>query len=65
MRGDRGTTQVAASAGISPETLRRIGTGRAPAPAFFTVTARTRTPGLSTVAPVGRCAPVAPPAAAP
>lgn len=38
---------VAASAGISAETLRKIETGRAPTPAFFTVAALARALGLS------------------
>ncbi|MGW7284045.1 helix-turn-helix domain-containing protein [Streptomyces sp. NPDC054847] len=38
-RGDRSMVEVAATAGISPETLRKIETGRAPTPAFFTVAA--------------------------
>jgi transcriptional regulator with XRE-family HTH domain len=32
-------TDVAAAAGVSAETLRKIETGRAPTPAFFTVAA--------------------------
>lgn len=31
--------EVAAAAGVSAETLRKIETGRVPTPAFFTVTA--------------------------
>ncbi|MGW1895093.1 helix-turn-helix domain-containing protein [Streptomyces sp. NPDC002004] len=38
-RGDRSMTEVAAAAGVSAETLRKIETGRAPTPAFFTVAA--------------------------
>ncbi|MGA6163044.1 helix-turn-helix domain-containing protein [Amycolatopsis magusensis] len=38
-RGDRSMVEVAAEAGISVETLRKIETGRIPTPAFFTVTA--------------------------
>ncbi|MFC6080842.1 helix-turn-helix domain-containing protein [Sphaerisporangium aureirubrum] len=38
-RGDRSMVDVAASAGVSAETLRKIETGRAPTPAFFTVAA--------------------------
>ncbi|CAA9391434.1 MAG: putative DNa-binding protein [uncultured Pseudonocardia sp.] len=38
-RGDRSPVDVAAAAGISPETLRKIETGRIPTPAFFTVAA--------------------------
>lgn len=33
-RGDRGLFEVALAAGISPETLRKIETGRLPAPSF-------------------------------
>ena len=36
-RGDRGLVEVALAAGISPETLRKIESGRLPAPAFGTV----------------------------
>ncbi|OCB51158.1 transcriptional regulator [Mycobacterium vulneris] len=36
-RGDRSLDEVAAHAGISPETLRKIETGRLPSPAFGTV----------------------------
>ena len=38
-RGDRSLIEVAAAAGISAETLRKIETGRIPTPAFFTVAA--------------------------
>jgi transcriptional regulator with XRE-family HTH domain len=38
-RGDRSMVEVATAAGVSAETLRKIETGRAPTPAFFTVTA--------------------------
>ncbi|MFI9246062.1 helix-turn-helix domain-containing protein [Streptomyces sp. NPDC053086] len=38
-RGDRSIADVAAEAGVSAETLRKIETGRAPTPAFFTVAA--------------------------
>jgi transcriptional regulator with XRE-family HTH domain len=38
-RGDRSMVQIAAAAGLSAETLRKIETGRAPTPAFFTVAA--------------------------
>ncbi|MFD6321504.1 helix-turn-helix domain-containing protein [Streptomyces sp. NPDC058442] len=61
-RGDRSMTRVAASAGISPETLRKIETGRAPTPAFFTVAALARALDLSMDELVNRCAPAAPPA---
>jgi transcriptional regulator with XRE-family HTH domain len=38
-RGDRSIGEIAALAGISAETLRKIETGRIPTPAFFTVAA--------------------------
>jgi transcriptional regulator with XRE-family HTH domain len=38
-RGDRSMVEIAARAGVSAETLRKIETGRAPTPAFFTVVA--------------------------
>ena len=38
-RGDRPMTEVAAAVGMSPETLRKIESGRVPTPAFFTVAA--------------------------
>jgi transcriptional regulator with XRE-family HTH domain len=41
-RGDRTTVEVAAQAGISVETLRKIEHGRVPTPAFFTVVAIAR-----------------------
>ncbi len=46
-RGDRSMVEVAAAAGISAETLRKIETGRAPTPAFFTVAALAGVLGLS------------------
>jgi transcriptional regulator with XRE-family HTH domain len=46
-RGDRSLADVAADAGISAETLRKIETGRIPTPAFFTVAALATTLGLS------------------
>ncbi|GDY71039.1 transcriptional regulator [Streptomyces avermitilis] len=46
-RGDRSMVDVAAAAGVSAETLRKIETGRAPTPAFFTVAALAYTLGLS------------------
>ena len=46
-RGGRSMVEVAATAGISAETLRKIETGRAPTPAFFTVAALARALGLS------------------
>lgn len=46
-RGDRSMVDVAAAAGISAETLRKIETGRIPTPAFFTVAALAEALGLS------------------
>ncbi|MFB0632533.1 helix-turn-helix domain-containing protein [Streptomyces sp. AB3(2024)] len=46
-RGDRSMVEVAAGAGLSSETLRKIETGRAPTPAFFTVAALAEALGLS------------------
>ncbi|MFJ6071889.1 helix-turn-helix domain-containing protein [Streptomyces sp. NPDC093065] len=57
-RGERSMTAVAAEAGISAETLRKIETGRVPTPAFFTVAALAGALGLSMDELVGRCAPV-------
>ncbi|MEC3956219.1 helix-turn-helix transcriptional regulator [Nocardia sp. CDC153] len=45
-RGDRDLLDVAANAGISPETLRKIESGRLPTPAFGTVVALSRTLGI-------------------
>lgn len=39
--------EIAAVAGLSAETLRKIETGRAPTPAFFTVAALAAALGLS------------------
>ncbi|GAA2132646.1 helix-turn-helix transcriptional regulator [Kitasatospora kazusensis] len=46
-RGERSMVEVAAAAGVSAETLRKIETGRAPTPAFFTVAALAWALGLS------------------
>ena len=46
-RGDRSIVDVAGTAGVSAETLRKIETGRIPTPAFFTVAALATTLGLS------------------
>ncbi|WP_182906211.1 helix-turn-helix domain-containing protein [Microbispora sp. H13382] len=46
-RGERSMVEVAAAAGLSAETLRKIETGRAPTPAFFTVAALAAALGLS------------------
>ena len=58
-RGDRTLLDVAAGAGISPETLRKIETGRIPTPAFFTVSALAVTLGLSLDALAGAMDPPA------
>jgi transcriptional regulator with XRE-family HTH domain len=46
-RGGRSMVDVAAAAGVSAETLRKIETGRAPTPAFFTVVALAAALGVS------------------
>ncbi|WP_380283161.1 helix-turn-helix domain-containing protein [Kitasatospora purpeofusca] len=46
-RGERSMVEVAAAAGVSAETLRKIETGRAPTPSFFTVAALAYALGLS------------------
>ncbi|WKX70434.1 helix-turn-helix domain-containing protein [Streptomyces sp. XD-27] len=55
-RGERTMAEIAAVAGISAETLRKIETGRAPAPAFGTVAALAATLGLSLDDLAARCA---------
>jgi transcriptional regulator with XRE-family HTH domain len=57
-RGERSMVDVAARAGISPETLRKIETGRAPTPAFFTVAALAQALGLSMDDLAAHCTPV-------
>jgi DNA-binding XRE family transcriptional regulator len=46
-RGSTSLGEVAAAAGISVETLRKIETGRIPTPAFFTVVSLARVLELS------------------
>jgi transcriptional regulator with XRE-family HTH domain len=46
-RGARSMVEIAALAGISAETLRKIERGRVPTPAFFTVAAVANAVGLS------------------
>jgi transcriptional regulator with XRE-family HTH domain len=46
-RGSRTLDDVAAAAGISPETLRKIETGRLPSPAFGTVVGLSTALGIS------------------
>ncbi|MEU9039263.1 helix-turn-helix transcriptional regulator [Streptomyces sp. NPDC048352] len=55
-RAGRSMVEVAAGAGLSSETLRKIETGRAPTPAFFTVAALAGVLGLSLDEVVRRCA---------
>ncbi|RNG22501.1 helix-turn-helix domain-containing protein [Streptomyces botrytidirepellens] len=57
-RGERSMADVAAGAGISAETLRKIETGRAPTPAFFTIAALATTLGLRLDDIAARCAAV-------
>ena len=47
---------MAAAAGVSAETLRKIETGRAPTPAFFTVAALAHALGLSLDVLAAACA---------
>lgn len=56
-RGDRSMVEVAAAAGISAETLRKIETGRAPTPAFFTVAVLAGALGISLDTLAATCAP--------
>jgi transcriptional regulator with XRE-family HTH domain len=46
-RGERSMLETALAARVSPETLRKIETGRIPTPAFFTVSALAAALGLS------------------
>lgn len=46
-RGDRSMLEVALDAGISPETLRKIETGRIATPSFATIAAVAGVVGLS------------------
>ena len=55
-RGERSMAEVAAVAGISAETLRKIETGRAPTPAFFTIAALAGALGLSLDEVAAACA---------
>ncbi|MFD6330292.1 helix-turn-helix domain-containing protein [Streptomyces niveus] len=58
-RGSRSMVEIAAVAGLSPETLRKIETGRAPTPAFFTVAALAGALGLSMDEIAAACSPLA------
>lgn len=62
-RGDRSMAQIAAAAGVSAETLRKIETGRAPTPAFFTIAALAAALDISLDDLAGICAQQAEPAA--
>ncbi|PZF59870.1 transcriptional regulator [Curtobacterium sp. MCSS17_008] len=46
-RGDRSMLEVAIAAGVSPETLRKIETGRIATPSFATIAAVAGVVGLS------------------
>jgi transcriptional regulator with XRE-family HTH domain len=46
-RGERSLAEVAAAAGMSAETLRKIETGRIATPAFFTIAALADVLGIS------------------
>ncbi|MEV5410801.1 helix-turn-helix transcriptional regulator [Thermopolyspora sp. NPDC052614] len=54
-RGERSMAQVAAAAGLSAETLRKIEAGRIPTPALFTVAALADALGISLDALVSAC----------
>jgi len=54
-RGERSIVEVAAAAGISAETLRKIETGRVPTPAFFTVAALATALGIELDALADAC----------
>ncbi|GAA2435276.1 helix-turn-helix transcriptional regulator [Streptomyces macrosporus] len=56
-RGERSMIEVAAAAGVSAETLRKIETGRAPTPAFFTVAALAAVLGTSLDELAAACVP--------
>ena len=58
-RGERSIVDVAGTAGVSAETLRKIETGRIPTPTFFTVAALATALGLSLDGLVGATAPPA------
>jgi transcriptional regulator with XRE-family HTH domain len=59
-RGARSMTSVASAVGMSPETLRKIETGRVPTPAFFTVIALCTELGLPLDDLADRCTAEAP-----
>ncbi|WP_415953733.1 helix-turn-helix domain-containing protein [Streptomyces sp. KLOTTS4A1] len=57
-RGPRSMVEVAEVAGLSAETLRKIETGRAPTPAFFTIAALAQALDLSLDELLTRCSPL-------
>jgi DNA-binding phage protein len=56
-RGSRSMAEIAAAAGVSAETLRKIETGRAPTPAFFTIAALASALHMSLDELAAACAP--------
>ncbi|MER6005930.1 helix-turn-helix transcriptional regulator [Nonomuraea angiospora] len=58
-RGERSIVEVAAAAGMSAETLRKIETGRIATPAFFTIAALADVLGISLDHLATRSAPAA------
>ncbi|WP_261571127.1 helix-turn-helix domain-containing protein [Frankia gtarii] len=58
-RGERSMVEVAAAAGVSAETLRKIEAGRIATPAFFTVAALAGVLGLSLDLLADACDPAA------
>lgn len=56
-RGERSMVEIAAAAGLSAETLRKIEAGRIPTPAFFTVAALADVLGLSLDVLADACTP--------
>ncbi|NGY59773.1 helix-turn-helix transcriptional regulator [Lentzea sp. NEAU-D13] len=46
-RGEESMVEIAARAGLSAETVRKIETGRAPTPSFFTIAALAGALGIS------------------
>jgi transcriptional regulator with XRE-family HTH domain len=55
-RGRRSMVDVAREAGLSAETLRKIETGRAPTPSFFTIVALAEVLGVSLDQVAAACA---------
>ncbi len=59
-RGERSIVEVAAAAGMSAETLRKIETGRIATPAFFTIAALADVLGVPLDHLAARAAPAVP-----